>query len=116
MLGVMGRSPHRTRLSFPRRRECGFTFQVQHLVDKHFRRRRIAQAFARRVIRSVNEAMKPVGRQGSQIGLAGQRPAQAADGVFDPALLPGGVRGTEERLDAESMKVVMADELGASRR
>ena len=86
---------------------------MQHLVDKHFRRRRIAQAFARRVIIRVNEAMKPVGGQSSQIGLAGQGPAQAADGMFDPALLPGGVRVAEERLDAESMKVVMAGEFGA---
>ena len=61
----------------------------------------------------VNDAMKPVGGQSSQIGLAGQGSAQAADGVFDSTLLPGGMRVAEERLDAEGMEVVMAGELGA---
>ena len=57
--------------------------------------------------------MKPLSRQGSQIGLAGQGSTQAADGVFDAALLPGGVRVAEEGLDAEGMEVVMAGELRA---
>ena len=52
--------------------------------------------------------MKPLGGQGSHIGLAGQRPAQAADGVFDPALLPGGVREAEERLDAKGLDNTLA--------
>ena len=56
--------------------------------------------------------MKPLGRQGSQIGPAGQGSAQAADGVFNPALLPGCVRVAEEGLDAEGMEV-MAGELRA---
>ena len=57
--------------------------------------------------------MKPLSRQGSQIGLAGQGAAQAADGMFDAALLPGGVRVTEEGLNAAGMEMVMAGELGA---
>ena len=57
--------------------------------------------------------MKPLSRQGSQIGFARQGAAQAADGMFDPALLPRGVRVTEEGLDAEGLEVVMAGELGA---
>ena len=58
----------------------------------------------------VNPLMKPLGRQGSDIGRAGQHPAQAADGVFDSPLLPGGVRVAEERLGPEGMDVVMAGE------
>ena len=65
------------------------------------------------MVRRVNQLMKPLIRQGSNIGRAGQRPAQAADGVFDSPRLPGGVRVTEERLGPESMEVVMAGELRA---
>ena len=61
----------------------------------------------------VNEATKPLSRQGSEIGLAGQGAAQAGDGMFDPALLPRDVRVTEEGLNAEGMEMVMAGELGA---
>ena len=95
-------------------RPCGFTFQVQHLVDENFRRRRLPQACARRVVVRVNRLMKPLGRQGSHIGLAGQGPAQAADGAFDPALLPGGVRVAEEGFYPEGMEVVMPGELRAT--
>jgi len=58
----------------------------------------------------VNRLMKPLGRQGSDIGLAGQHPAQAADGAFDPALLPGGVLVAEEGFYPEGMEVVMPGE------
>ena len=57
--------------------------------------------------------MNPVGRPGSDIGPAGQGPAPAADGMFAPTLLPGGVRVAEEGLDPEGMEVVMAGDLRA---
>ena len=54
--------------SFPRKRECGFTFQVQHLVDKNLRGGGIPEAFPRGVVVSVNQVMKPLVGEGRQVG------------------------------------------------
>ena len=51
---------------------CRFTFQVPHLVDKNLRGRGIPEALPRGVVVSVNQVMKPLVGQGSQIGFAGQ--------------------------------------------
>jgi len=53
------------------------------------------------------------GREGAEVGLAGNVAAHAADGVFDAALLPGRVGVAEVGLDVERMQFVVAGELGA---
>ena len=72
-----------------RTRGCGFTFEVQQVVSKNLGGGLIAETFPRRIIVYLDEARKVLIREGRQVGLAGQGPAQAADGVFDAALLPG---------------------------
>ena len=67
---------------------CGFTFEVQQVVSKNLGGGLIAETFPRRIIVYLDEARKVLVREGRQVGLAGQGPAQAADGVFDAALLP----------------------------
>ena len=61
----------------------------------------------------MNQVMKPLVGQSGQVGFTRQRAAQAADGVLDAAFLPGGVKVTEEGLDAEGMEVMMRGEFGA---
>ena len=99
--------------SFPRKREGGFTFEVQHFLPEDFRGCPVVQALAGRIIVQLHQLRKPFRRHGREVGLAGQPAAQASDGVFDAALLPGGMGVTEERLDAEGMELVMAGEFGA---
>ena len=98
-------------LSFPRTREGGFTFEVQQVVPKNLGWGLIAEAFSRSIIICLDEACKVLLREGRQVGLARQGPAQAADGVLDAALLPGRMGLTEEGLEAESMEGVMPRKL-----
>ena len=100
-------------LQFLRKQEGGFTFEVQQMVSKNLGGRLIAETFPGGIIVRLDQACKVLLREGGQIGLAGQGPAQAPDGIFDPALLPGRMRITEKRLEAEGMEVVMPGELGA---
>ena len=71
----------------------------------------IAEAFSRSIIICLDQARKVLLREGRQVGLARQGPAQAADGVLDAALLPGRVGLTEEGLEAEGMEDVVARKL-----
>ena len=86
---------------------------MQHLVDKNLRGGGIPEALPRGVVVRMNQVMKPLVGQGGQVGFAGEGAAQAADGVLDAAFLPGGVKVTEEGLDAEGMEVMMRGEFGA---
>ena len=55
-----------------------------------------------------------VGVERGEVGLAGQAPPQAPDGVFHAAFLPGAMGIAEEGLDAEGfVKPVMLGELGS---
>ena len=90
--------------SFLRKQEGGFTFEVQQMVPKNLGWGLIAEAFSRSIIIYLDEACKVLLREGRQVGLARQGPAQAADGVLDAAFLPGRVGLTEEGLEAESME------------
>ncbi len=91
----------------------GFTFEVQQMVSKNLGGRLVVEALAGGIIVRLDQACKVLLREGGQVGLAGQGPAQAPDGIFDPTLLPGRMRITEKRLEAEGMEVVMPGELGA---
>ena len=92
---------------FLRKQEGGFTFEVQHMVSKNLGGRLIAETFPRRIIVYLNQMRKVFIGESHQVGLAGQGPAQAADGVFDAPLLPGRVGLTEEGLEAERMEGIM---------
>ena len=80
------------------------------MVSKNLGGGLIAEAFPRRIIVYLDQARKVLIREGHQVGLARQGPAQAADGVFDAALLPGRVGLTEEGLEAERMEGIMPRE------
>lgn len=72
------------------------------------------EAFARGIIVSGCECVDVAGAEAVEVGFAWQEAAEPADGVFDAAFLPGAVRVTEERLDAELFsEAVMSCELGA---
>ena len=102
-----------SRSSFPRRREGGFTLEVQPSLPEHFRGRPVIQALAGRIIVQLHHLRKPTRRDGNQVGIAGQPTAPAPDSVLHPAFLPGRMGFTEERLDAEGVELVMAGELSA---
>ena len=98
--------------SFPRRREGGFTFQVQHMVQNYLCRGSVAQALARCIVVGLNQPCKLIFWQGRQVYLARQSAPQAAVGVLDTALLPRGTSIAEEGLYAQVMEPMMACELG----
>ncbi len=83
------------------------------MVVKNLGGRLIAKAFARRIIIGLDHVCKALIRERSQVGFAGQGPAEPADGVFDPALLPRRVSLTEEGLQAEGMEGMMLGEFRA---
>ena len=100
-------------LSFPRRRESRFIFQVQHLVQENLCRGPVAQALARGILVVLKHLCKPFLRQCGEVGLAGQAPSQPADGVLHSALLPGRMGIAEEGLDAQIVQLMMAGKLGS---
>ena len=99
--------------SFPRKRECGFTFEVQHLVPESLSGSIVAEGFTRGIVVSLHQLSKPIVRHGDEVGLARQSAAQATDGVLDATLLPRRVGIAEEGLETEGMELVMLGELGA---
>ena len=101
-----------SRPSFLRKQEGGFTFQVQHAVPKYLCRGSVSQALARGIVVGLNQLRKPLLWHRGQVSLAGQSPAQPANGILHAALLPGGVGIAEEGLDPQLMEAVMAGELG----
>ncbi len=96
-----------------RRLAGGFTFQVQPVCPEDLGGGLVAEALAGGVVGGLDHLPKAVVRQANEVGLAGQRPAQAADGVLDPALLPGGVGVAAAGGEAERLEAVMAGALGA---
>ena len=70
-------------------------------LGKDLSRRSKAEAFSWRVIVEESQVNQSIRRKSGQICFAGQPAAQTADGVFDPAFLPGGMRIAEEGLNAE---------------
>src|SRR5579883_2346996 len=90
----------------------GFTLEVQH-VGKDLGGGSEVKAFARRIVVGGDHATEASGWEAIQVGLAGHEAPHPADGVFDAALLPGGVRIAEEGLDGEAVQGQMTGELGA---
>src|SRR5262245_6847774 len=98
--------------SSPRRRGGGFTFEVQHFGEGLGRGPEV-KAFSWSVVVGANEGVEaPVWKRG-EVGLARNEAAHSTDGVLDAALLPGGIGIAEERVDGETMELLMARELGA---
>jgi len=71
------------------------------------------KAFSWSVIVGTDERIEALVFERCEIGFARNEAAHAADGVFDPALLPRRVGIAEEGLDGETMKRAMACELGS---
>jgi hypothetical protein len=59
------------------------------------------EAFARSAVVAVSELIEVPLSDGGEIGFSRQGAAEAADGVFDAALLPRPVWVTEESLEAQ---------------
>ena len=71
------------------------------------------KAFSWGVIVSLDTLLEPLRGEESEIGLARNRPAHAADGIFNAAFLPRSVGVAEEGIDIERVKFVVPGELGA---
>ena len=86
---------------------------MQHLVEEDLGRGLEVKALSRGGVVGPEELGEALLGEGRQIGFARQRSAEAADGVFDAALLPGCVWVAEVGFEAELVQAVMASELGA---
>ena len=86
---------------------------MQHLVVEDLGRGLVAEALPGRIVVQLQGQRKLRFREGAEVGGAGQRAPQAADGVLHAALLPGGMGIAEEGLDAQGVEAVVAGELGA---
>ena len=73
-----------------------------------------AKAFSRSVVQAIGIGAELSVADVVEVGFAREDPAQAADGIFDAALLPWAPDIAEEGLDAEAfVEAVMLGELGA---
>src|SRR5215210_4055009 len=99
--------------SFQRKREGGFSFEVQQMVGEGFGWGLPVKAFSRRVVVAGDEVEEALLIELGEVGLSGQEAAHASDGVLDAAFLPRSVRIAEEGLYADGFEVVVAGELGA---
>src|SRR5205085_10067625 len=89
----------------------GFTLEVQHL-SKGLGGSSEVKAFTGRIVVGGDELTEAAGWEGCEVGFAGDEAAHSTDGIFDAALLPGGVGIAEEGLDREVMQREVAGELG----
>src|SRR5262245_34285358 len=99
--------------SFPRKREGGFTLEVQQLSKECLGWGLEVEAFSRGIVVGGGDGIEVLGPEGEEIGFARQGSAQASDGVLDAAFLPGAVGIAEEGLDTEhGCEVIVLGELG----
>ena len=96
--------------SFPRKREGGFTFEVQHMVPEYLGGGLIVQALTWGIVVSLEQGGEMVIGQASQVSLSRKGSAQTADGILDSAFLPGRMGIAEESLDSQGMEVIVASE------
>src|SRR5579883_230558 len=99
-------------LSFPRKREGGFTLEVQQF-EEDLGARLVAEAFSWGVIIEAEEGEEALICEDGEVCFAGDEAAGAADGVFDSALLPRGIGVAEVGLDGELVERLVASELGS---
>jgi len=106
--------PAATTSPSPRRKPgCGFTLEVQQLLDEELGWSSVVKALARCCVVGADDVEElPVGEFG-EIGFARQEAAHASDGIFDATFLPGGMRVAEEGRDVEIVEFVVLGELGA---
>ena len=74
---------------------------MQHLISVEFSWGEIAQAFAWGIVASLDYLVREILGQLVQVRLARQATPQPQVGVFDAALLPGGVGIAEEGVNAQ---------------
>ena len=86
---------------------------MQQSVEEDLSRRSVVKTLSRGVVVERDGGEEALLRESGEIGFSGDEATQATDGVFDAALLPRGVRITEEGLDGVVVELVMASELGA---
>src|SRR5580658_2781881 len=84
----------------PRKRGGGVTFEVQQIQEDLGRGLEV-EAFSGGVVIEAGEVSDLGGGEGFEVGLSGQDAAEATDGVFDAAFLPGCMRIAEESLYSE---------------
>ena len=71
------------------------------------------KAFSWGVVVGCQKGVEALIWQEDEIGFAGQEAAHSADGIFDAALLPGGIAVAEVGLQPEPVQQAMAGELGS---
>ena len=71
------------------------------------------QTFSWRVVVCLDEFDEAIVGKGGQVSFSGKGSAHAADCIFDSVFLPRRICVTEEGLDIECMRFVVARELGA---
>src|SRR5215831_1864609 len=98
--------------SFPRKREGGFTLEVQHFGEGLGRSPEV-KTLAGCVVVGADELVEALACELAEIGLSRKEAAHSTDGVLDAALLPGRMGVAEEGLHVEPMQRAMACELGA---
>src|SRR5262245_11661882 len=83
-------------VSFPWKREGGFTFQVQQVTDKNLCRSFVLKTLSGSVIIRANERHQASIRECGQISFPRQASTHSADGIFNAAFLPRRMRVAEK--------------------
>src|SRR5436309_15256634 len=74
--------------SFPRKREGGFTFEVQQVTAENLCRGFVVKTLSRSVIIGTHQGEQALIGPRGKISFPRQSSAHASDGVFNAALLP----------------------------
>ena len=86
----------------------GFTFEVQQLLAEDLSGGLEVKALAWRMVVDCDEGIELLVGYCCEIGVARQEAAYSADGVFDAALLPGGMGVAEEGGERRVVQVEVA--------
>ena len=95
--------------SFPRKREGGFTFEVQQLFAEDFGWGVEVKAFAGRVVVDCRKGVELIVGKGCEIGFARQEAAHTSDAAF----LPWRMGVAEVGCEIDNVELIVACELGA---
>ena len=98
--------------SFPRRREGGFTSEVQQIMAENLCWGLVVKTLSRSVIIGTNQREQAMVRESRQVGFSRQPASHAADGVFNAAFLPRRMGITEKGAHREFMKSIVVGEFG----
>ena len=99
--------------SLPRKREGGFTFEVQQFFQENLRWSFKVQALSRSVIIGSNQRQQALFWQCSQVRFSRKPSAHSSDGIFNAAFLPRRVGIAEKGAHRQFMQSLVVSELSA---